>query len=194
MYTIVRQLFFFSGLLTVVQLGNAGPVTPESTVGELIVSTTSDKSELVNYFKELKLDKYCNSPLLKDENFKAYETNNPTQCLCTVIYYTNKELLECHYVNPSSVESAKNKTDNNTFNDPNIYEIWKNVSKTSPSLKLLMEPLKNITLLKNICYNNVMNVINSHCKFLNVEVLLLYSSLLKPKECEYNIMYYYIIY
>lgn len=197
MYKIERQLFFFFGLLAVVQLGNSGPVK-QKTVNELI-SVTSDELGLVSYFKELKLDKYCNIQLLNDKHFKSFEINNTVSYLCTVIYHMNKE-LECYNVNQFSVEYAKQKTNNNTFNDPTTYNIWKNVSEISPSFKLIMEPLKNITQLKNFCDDSVYNVIN-FCSYLNVGVWVLRNSSRKPEECEYMyyiryllLMSYYVLY
>jgi len=185
MRTIKKPPFYFAGLLIVVQLGN-GLMLPQQTVSELMVSDSNDKLGLVKYFKQLELDKFCTSPVLDDDSFKTYEVKDVVvPCLCTVIYRIVKELAS-YNVKIADVELAKNETDNSKFNDV-MYKVWKNVSNTSPSLKLLMDPLVDVTQWKNVCYNHVNKVVGPFCKFLNVEVLLLHNVTQTPGECKYKI-------
>jgi len=179
MRTIEKQVFYFAGLLVTVQLVN-GSALPTKTVTELMVSDAEDKLGLVKYFKELEVDKFCKSQVLDDENFKTYEGKNSVPCLCTVIYRMNKELTSCN-INTADVESAKNKTNDFKLNDV-TYKIWKNVSKTSPSLKLLMDPLANVAQWNAICYDHINKDVQPYCKFLNVEVLLLYNFIQTSSE------------
>lgn len=172
----------FVGLFVVVHFGNARFV-PEKTVTELMLSNVTDKIGLINYFNELGLSKHCKSPLLNVSNFKMFENEDVVPCLCTVIYNMSKE-LDDKVINVLDVELAKNKTNNYKYKNPNVYNIWKEVTDISPSLKLLMDPLNNITKWNSICYN-IKDVLYPYCKLLNVEVLLLYNTMQKPKECKY---------
>lgn len=176
------------GLLAIIQFGSAGTV-PDKTVTQLMVSNLPDKSGLVDYFNELDLPKHCKLPLLDKNNFKKFENEDVVPCLCTVIYNMFLE-LKSKVVNVLDVEEAKNKTNNYKYNDPIVYNIWKEVTNISPSLKLLMDPLVDITKWNTICYN-INEVLYPYCKFLNVEVLLLYNTMQKPKECEYINIYIY---
>lgn len=179
MHTIKKQPFYFAGLLIVVQLGNS-LVLPQQTVSELIVSDSNDKLGLVKYFKQLELDKFCTSPVLDDDSFKKYEIKNIVPCLCTVIYRIVKELAS-YNVKITDVELAKNETDNSKFNDV-TYKVWKSVSNTSPSLKLLMDSLVDVTQWEKVCYSIVNKIVGPFCKFLNVEVVLLHIVIQTPGE------------
>lgn len=181
MRKIVRLLLLFSGLLVAAKLGNATPVPQDYTISYLM-SNLSDESGLVNYFKELELDKYCSFPLLKGpDGFNKFFANDMTRCLCTVIYNTTV-LLNPSTLNASDVQAAQNKSISFKYDDLNVYDAWVNVSKESASLKLLMNRLNNITKWNNACHN-IDYVEKPYCKFLNVEVLLLQNTMQKSKEC-----------
>lgn len=179
MRNIVKILLLFSGLLVAANLRNASPVPLENTISQLI-SNLTDESGLVNYFKELGLAKFCNFLLLKrPEEFNTFFDNDITQCLCTVIYNTTI-LLEPSTLNSSDVQAAQNKTSSYKYDDMKVYESWENVSKVSPSLKLLMNRLNTINKWKNACHS-VDEVEIPYCKFLNLEILLLHNTMQKSK-------------
>jgi hypothetical protein len=141
--------------------------------------SSSDKSGLIQYFKELELDKYCISPILDGTMFKTFEgVNDVAPCLCTVIYYTTKEIMQSS-LNSSHLALAKNQTVQ--FNGPVVYEVWKNTTKKSTYLELLMNPLNNISKWNKVCLT-VEKTLSPFCKFLNVEVLMLNMDLQKPNE------------
>lgn len=182
MRKIEKELFYFVGLLVAVRLGNAASFS-QKTVTDLMLSDTDDKLGLVKYYKELELDKFCMLPVLDDESFKTFEKKDFVPCLCTVIYRMNKEFASRN-INTLNVELVKRKIKDFKLNNT-TYEVWKNVAKMSPSLKLLMDPLVNMTQWNAICYNYVSKDIGPFCKFLNVEVSLLYNFIQTPNECKY---------
>lgn len=191
MHLINKQLVIFTGLLVFVPLNNASPL-PETTIGELMTSiNSSDKLGLVNYFKELKLDKNCNSGILDVKSFQTNEKNFKVPCLCTVIYNTTK-ILETYSLSESEVEAAKTATNNYKYGDASVYENWKNATSVSPSLKLLMDPLVNVTQWNLYCHNIDNNLI-PFCKFLNVEILLLKNYIQTSNPCKYTIYISYFI-
>lgn len=180
MHTVECQLIFAGLLILLMQLSNALPLG--SSINELI-SNSSDKLGLVKYFNELKLDMYCNNSLLDNDDFKKLEPIDPSQCLCTVIYNMTKE-LESSNISISDVKAAKLQTKINYESDEKTFQIWKNVTKLSPSLKLLMEPLNDIKAWKFVCHKDYsMENLGLLCQFLNVEIMLLYNS--THKLCEY---------
>lgn len=178
MYTIECPLIFTSLLVLLMQFSNAFPV--EMSVNKLM-SNTQDKLDLVKYFNELKLNELCEYSILDDNKFKKLEPINPVPCLCTVIYNTTKE-LESSNISIFDVNTAKSKSKIN--DDLTAYNTWKNVTILSHSLKLLMDPLDNLTKWQMICHSGY-SIFNRSvlCQFLNLEVILLNYS--KQKQCEY---------
>lgn len=153
---------------------------PEKTVSQLI-NDSPDNFGLINYFNELNLTEHCKSPIIVVNKFKISEHVDIVPCLCTVIYNMTKE-LEHIVFETSDVNVAKNKTNNYKSKNEMMYNMWKDVSKISPSLKFLMDPLN--TNKWNILCHNIDEVIYPYCKFLNVEILLLHNTKQILKECE----------
>lgn len=170
--------------LTVVtlQIGNVSTAPTEKTVSQLMMSSAnkSIKFGLLNYFKDLKLDDFCNFPLLDVNNFKMVENEFTFQCFCTVIYNVSNE-FEHSVVNPIDLEVAINITNEHKFKDETMYGVWKNVTEISQPMKLLMDPLNNIAKWNKVCYN-LNNELHTYCKFLNVELLLLHDSRLEKSK------------
>lgn len=186
MITVRRRLILAGLLVVMLQIRNVTPAPTEKTVSQLMISTNSSdkKSGLVNYFTELGLNKHCNYPVLDVNNFTTIENEYTLPCFCTVIYNISKEFDHGH-INATEFEAAKNTSSGYKLKDNlTMYDMWTKVTKLSPSMKLLMGPLNNLTKWTKVCYN-FNNVLHPYCTFLNVEVLLLYNSVLqKPNECE----------
>lgn len=180
-----RRWLILAGLIVVtLQIGNVSttPPTEPPTVSQLMMSSADKFSKfgLLNYFKDLNLDKFCNHPLLDVNSFKTVENEYAFQCFCTVIYNVSNE-FEYSLINSIDLEAAKNTTNDHKFKDETMYGIWKNVTKISQSMKLLMDPLNNVNKWNKVCYN-LENELHTYCKFLNVEVLLLHSSYLEKSK------------
>lgn len=202
MYTFDKQLIFTS-LVAVVRLGNAVPIPQNtSTVGvsQLMehIGGLAGELELVKYFKELKLDDNCKSPILLDlANFETVEINNPAPCLCTVIYNLTVELEHSRFVNRSNLEAAKSEADK--FDKAKIYDYWSNAhermsSKNKNLFQQLMAPLNTTEKWSRVCYNLV-NAFNPYCKFITVEIVLfeMANSLRKPAESKFDLTFECII-
>jgi len=185
MITVGRRLILAGLIVVTLQIKNVSMAPTEKTVSQLMMSSADKFSKLglLNYFEDLNLNKYCNFPLLDVNSFKAVENEFVFQCFCTVIYNVSNE-LDYNLVNSIDLEIAKNTTNDHKFKDETIYGMWKNVTKISQSMKLLMDPLDNVIRWNKVCYN-LKNELHSYCKFLNVEVLLLQNSRLEEsKTCK----------
>lgn len=184
MYIFDRCLVILAGLFFAVLNANSGPVSePDAkkrTVSELMI-VNNNSFGLVDYFKKLELNQRCNMPILSINEFKKLEhDNNIIPCLCTVIYNMTQEL---NTILENVSESAKINISSYQSNDLALYEIWKNVSIKSSSLKLIMEPLKDEEKWKNICHSiENDNEVTRYCKFLNFEVMLWHNVFPTPKE------------
>lgn len=174
------QLIFTGLFVFTMRLSRALPV--ELSVAQLL-SETQDKLGLVKYFNDQHLDKICDHSVLDDTGFKNLEPDNPVPCLCTVIYNVTIE-LENSGISILDVNNTITQTTNNTSNSLLVYNVWKNVAKISPPLKLLMDPLDDLNKWQIVCsaYYSLSNL-SRLCHFLNVEVLLLNNS--TQKQCEY---------
>ncbi|CAI6362444.1 unnamed protein product [Macrosiphum euphorbiae] len=182
MITVGRRLILAGLIVVTLQIGNASTAPTEKTVSQLMMSSADKFSKLglLNYFKDLNLDQFCNFPLLDVNSFKTVENEYAFQCFCTVIYNVSNE-FDYSLVNSIDMEAAKNTTNDHKFKDETMYGMWKNVTKISQSMKLLMDPLNNVTKWNKVCYN-LNNELHTYCKFLNVEVLLLHNSYLEKSK------------
>lgn len=160
---------------------NASPAT--ITVSQLMASLSPDKIGLSKHFERMELDKQCQSPVVDSKSFNAFENvNNVGPCLCTVIFNMTRE-LETLPLDAADLANASKSGVNEL--DSAAYSRWKNVTGSSASLKLLMDPLNNATQLYAMCHN-FNNVLSAYCKFIDLEVLLLNIALQKPlkeREC-----------
>ncbi|CAH1726321.1 unnamed protein product [Aphis gossypii] len=178
MITIGRRLMLAGLIVVTLQIWNVSMAPTEKitkTIGQLMMS--SNKVGLVNYFEELKLDKFCNFPLLDVKNFTMVENEFIFPCFCTVMFNVSNE-FEYGHINSSDLEAAKFVTDNHKVNDEIMFNMWTNITKNSQSMKLLMDPLNSISKWNKVCYN-LNNELHTYCKFLNVEVLLFYNVVLE---------------
>lgn len=184
MITIGRRLMLAGLVVVALQIWNVSMAPTEKitkTIGQLMMS--SNKVGLVNYFEELKLDTFCNFPLLDVKNFTMVENEFTFPCFCTVMYNVSNE-FEYGLINSSDLEAAKFVTDNHKVNDEIMFNMWTNMTKNSQSMKLLMDPLNSISKWNKVCYN-LNNELHTYCKFLNVEVLLFYNVVLeKSTKCK----------
>lgn len=186
MHSIGEHLLVLVAVGVLARPDDANPV-PDNSVGHLMTSTPSfAKFGLIEYFVDLKLVDQCTTPVMNESRLKAVELINYPAAVCSVIYNVTAELTSADYwpVNASDVEDAKANTENYKITNVTIYETWKNVSEISPTLKLLMSPLNNIAKWKVFCLN-LNHVMFPYCKFLNVEILLLYKYVLKHKQSKY---------
>lgn len=185
MIKVERQLILAGLIVVILQLENVSTAPTEQTVSQLMMSSAekSTKLGLLNYFKDLGLNNFCNFPLLDVNNFKTVETEYAFKCFCTVIYNISNEFKDIP-INAIDLEIAKNMTNEHKFKDETMYGMWKNATEISQPMKLLMDPLDNITKWNKVCYN-LKNELHTYCKFLNVEVLLLDNKYLeKSKSCK----------
>ncbi|XP_015367985.1 PREDICTED: putative DNA helicase INO80 [Diuraphis noxia] len=182
MIKVERRLILAGLIVVLLQLENVSTAPKENTVSQLMMSSAdkSTKFGLLNYFKDLGLDNLCNFPLLDVNNFKTVETEYAFKCFCTVIYNISNE-IKYSLVNDIDLEIAKNITNKHKFKDETMYGLWKNVTEFSQPMKLLMDPLDNITKWNKVCYN-LNNELHTYCKFLNVEVLLLKNTRLEKSR------------
>jgi len=182
----VEIRLILAGLIVVIlQIENMSTAPLEKTVSQLMMSSAdkSTKLGLLNYFKDLELDNLCNFPLLDVNNFNNVEKEYAFKCFCTVIYNISNE-FEHSLVKAIDLEVAINMTNEHKFKDETMYGLWKNVTEFSQPMKLLMDPLNNITKWNKVCYN-LDNELHAYCKFLNVEVLLLHNNRMeKYKSCK----------
>ncbi|XP_060833537.1 uncharacterized protein LOC132917038 [Rhopalosiphum padi] len=169
MITVGRRLILAGLIVVTLQIWNVSTAPTEKTISQLMMS--SGKVGLVNYFKDLNLDNFCNFPLLDVKNFTRVENEYTFPCFCTVIYNISNE-FEYGLINATDLEAAKLITNNHKFNDESMYNMWTNMTKNSESMKLLMDPLNSIDKWNKVCYN-LKNELHTYCKFLNVEVLLI---------------------
>ncbi|XP_025415998.1 uncharacterized protein LOC112687485 isoform X2 [Sipha flava] len=188
MYTIDRLLVILAGMLFAVLNVKSGTVpvsnAKKMTVSDLMI-VSNNSLGFVDYFKKLELDQRCNMPILSIYEYKKFENdNNITPCLCTIIYNMTQEL---NTILENVSETAKINISSYQSNNLALYEVWKNVSIKSSSLKLFMEPLKDEEKWRNICHSiENDNEVTRYCKFLNFEIMLWHNILPKPKEPKEN--------
>jgi hypothetical protein len=188
MYTIDRLLVILVGMLFAVLNVKSGTVpvsnAKKMTVSDLMI-VSNNSLGFVDYFKKLELDQRCNMPILSIYEYKKFENdNNITPCLCTIIYNMTQEL---NTILENVSETAKINISSYQSNNLALYEVWKNVSIKSSSLKLFMEPLKDEEKWRNICHSiENDNEVTRYCKFLNFEIMLWHNILSKPKERKYT--------
>lgn len=183
-------------LLAVVRPADAGPtISPGKAVAEPV--QPAGKFDFVEYFKERGLNTPCAGESVVNDTIciASMENNNFSPCLCTVIYNTTRQLKELSSpslsssppgasLDPSGVRIAMSKSIE--FNDSVAYETWKNASRLSPSMKLLMGFLNDIDQWNFVCYNRN-KAVTSYCKFLNVNIWLWTACAPQtPKECVYR--------
>lgn len=185
MHTIERHLAILTGMLFAVLNANSGPVpVPDAkkiNVSDFMMSNIlSNRFGMLDYFKKLKLDEQCKTPILNINEFKTLENdNNIVPCLCTVIYNMTQEL---NTILKNVSETAKTNFSIDESSNLAVYEVWKNVSIQSSSLKLFMEPLNDEVKWRVVCHSIKDKTLTRYCKFLNFEVMLWHNFLPKLNE------------
>lgn len=171
-----------SPAVTKAVMQSENPQTPVKTVGRLMMSGDSAKKfDLVSNITEMDLQNSCATPLIYENNFSKSLASHYESSVCTIIYNVSRELETKNVVWDESTINQFSKSFVSVNTD--MYEVWKNVTSQSPTLKLLMEYLNEPKKWKSVCYN-FNDDLFPYCKFLHFEVLLM----LVHKECECSLI------